>query len=318
MPDLTLTESILISTWVEGIFYGVYALLFGTTSYILICSKFRAKCASWKLLSTSFFMFILSTSHLAVNIRLTVETLIGHVDHFAGVYSYWAIVSSSIYLVITFIGDAVVIYRTYLLWDRTFSVVALPIILHISSTAASVYSTISMSQLHPGQSAYDGRTGTYIRTHIILTLALNIMCTALVIAQLRNSTYLEESTRSGSSRSRRGGRYHRALIMIVESAALYTLSTAVYFALFTAGLQSAGVVFAMNAQIMCIVQALLTLRIGLGPGHIWTHSEGQSTTLQMGDTDSFVATTLSNDRTMIQPSLSHFSHEVTILPNEKV
>ncbi|KDQ17243.1 hypothetical protein BOTBODRAFT_30059 [Botryobasidium botryosum FD-172 SS1] len=274
MRDLSRSEAVLIAVLTETILYGIYVPIFATCLWIIFSKQFGPRRrVNLMLLGPAVTMFLLSTLHVAVGLRRLVEGFVQAPQadvYFADLQTWTYYATTALYFTITFVGDSVVIYRCYLIWEANLAVVALPILMLLASTIMGYYTVAGSHFIKPGQSAFAARIATSGRTALCLSLALNVICTGLIVLRIWLST-----RHFAPYVGRRVGRYYSALAVIVESAAIYTVSIAVYLGLYIRQVRAFTILSSMNAQIMCIVQVLILVRVGLGLTYTsgWDQSE---------------------------------------------
>jgi len=206
----------------------------------------------------------MGTAHVAVGLRRMIEGFIiaPKPSGFFNDLTLWAATASdSIYGAINLVGDSVVIYRCYVVWNSNFFVIIFPIIMLAASVGTGIYAVAGLNYIPRGSEAatFTSRISNYARANFILSLALNVLCTGLVAYRIWSS-----ARRVSILGSRHTGVYYGALAVVVESAALYTVSLAIYIGLYLGELHAESILFDINAQIMCIVPTLILVRVALG------------------------------------------------------
>lgn len=132
------------------------------------------------------------------------------------------------------------IYRTYLVWDNMISVIVLPALMLIASTS-TIFSTLNPStaplifdfQLtqvtgiigNLGATNHDPHAAMVLNQRLasyVLTLAVNVLCTLLISFRLWRLARDIGAILGGRCVSK----YYSMLVVIVESAVMYTVVTA--------------------------------------------------------------------------------------------
>ncbi|KDQ17244.1 hypothetical protein BOTBODRAFT_172306 [Botryobasidium botryosum FD-172 SS1] len=254
MRDLSRSEAVLIAVWTETLLYGIYVPLFVACLWVTWSRKLRV---NWKLFAPAIVMFMLSTIHMGGFILSPIPS-----DFFKDYHTWIYHADLALYVTIALVGDSVVIYRAYAIWDSKFSVVAAPIAMLIASTTSGYYAVAGVNTIQSGQTANIPRVSDFLRTEMILSLALNLTCTSLIAFRIGSSARVVAPL----SRSRMSA-YYGVLAIIIESAAIYTVSVAIFIGCYLAEIGAQTILFNMNVQIMCIVQALILVRVGMGLHH---------------------------------------------------
>ncbi|KDQ06393.1 hypothetical protein BOTBODRAFT_181632 [Botryobasidium botryosum FD-172 SS1] len=256
------TLALLIALVAEVLLYGIYVPLFFVCLWVMVSRNDPPK---WKLIAPLTMMFILSTIHTAVVLYLFIESFIqspSPKEHFLDQQYPLVVLTYALYDALNFIGDGIVltgtqIYRTYIICDSGFRVVALPIMLHLASTSMGAYSTASLAL---GKNSFSPATEKLSLAGYSLSLVLNVACTALITHRIWTSTRMI----SPLIGSQRAAKCYAVLQIIIESAAIYTVAMAVLISTYASRAPDAAQVsFQINVQIVCIVPTLILVRAGL-------------------------------------------------------
>ncbi|KDQ06404.1 hypothetical protein BOTBODRAFT_168092 [Botryobasidium botryosum FD-172 SS1] len=288
-PDFVDALAVFAGLVAEIFLYGVYAPLFFVCLWVMLSRK---DAPNWKLIAPLVAMFILSTAHVAVVIYIFVEVVLVYRIHspfapeigrahplpikppgsqegfYLGRDQYLAgFAANGLYTVLNLIGDGIVIYRYHVICDSGFKVVVLPIMLLLASTSMGV----STASIAVGRNSFSPVVQKLSLTGYSLSLVLNVACTALIAHRIWTSTRLISPLVS----SRRAVKCYAVLGIIVESAAVYTVSMAVLIGTYAGRVPNATqVVSLMNVQIACIVPTLMLVRAGLSQK---THGDWDTT-----------------------------------------
>ncbi|KAF8992779.1 hypothetical protein BDQ17DRAFT_1546316 [Cyathus striatus] len=139
MGQISLAKASLISTYFEGLVYGLFLSLFGVTLYLYlnpIYKNQRQDNHTLVMTGISAIMFFIATFHLAINFYRLLD---GYVDkgltpfeisEYLGNLRAWHYILKDILMGIQqHLGSAAAIYRTWVLWNYNWKVVAFPIVL---------------------------------------------------------------------------------------------------------------------------------------------------------------------------------------------
>jgi len=276
MGDLVYHEAVLVGIWLETLVYGIYVPLFFTCIWIVLYRR-GVRPVNWKLLGPAIVMFILSTVHIGVGIRRLIEGFVQSPNpalYYADLQRWKNVWSDAIYVTINLIGDSIVIYRCYVVWNYQKRVIVLPLLCLIGSVVTGIYAVIGFHYVKPGDTAFVMRISAFARADFVLSLVVNVMCTGLIAFHIwRSARFI------GPHLGRQHvGVYYGALAVIVESAAIYTLSMAIYIGLYVSEMNAQYVLYLVNTQIIGIVPTLILVRVGLGLTHTsgWDTAQGSN------------------------------------------
>ncbi|KDQ19691.1 hypothetical protein BOTBODRAFT_170743 [Botryobasidium botryosum FD-172 SS1] len=234
----------LIALVVEASLYGVYVPLFFVCLWIMVSRK---DIPNWKLIVPLVTMFILSTTHIAVTFYIFIESFMESSSPKDLDCLYPALTATDgLYNVLNFIGDGIVIYRCYVICSSGFMTVASLILLHLAATSTGICSTAIFGSVHYSLFPMTEKLGLTSRC---LSLVLNATCTGLITHRILNSTRMISPVIG----PRRAARCYVALVIIVESAALYTIVMAVLIGTYAARAPTAAVIsYQMSTQIVVL------------------------------------------------------------------
>ncbi|KAJ6560357.1 hypothetical protein B0H19DRAFT_1290170 [Mycena capillaripes] len=208
MPaPFSLIRSFIISFWLEGVLYGFFVCVFGLSLAINLGTSKRQTGHSRAMFIVGIITFILATIHISIN---CMRMMRGYVDHsslpggpvgYLGILSQWDhVFSNVIYATQSILGDAVAVYRCWILWNRNFFVVCVPFLMVIGSAGSTVF---------------DESLDVWIKTFFILAVAQNIITTALMAWRIAATDRQSASFRVNKSN------LGPIIRILVESAALY-------------------------------------------------------------------------------------------------
>ncbi|EPT04836.1 hypothetical protein FOMPIDRAFT_1045518 [Fomitopsis schrenkii] len=260
-------ESKLVSIFVQSVLYGNYMSLFFATTKALLWNQTSGTLNPLRrnMLFVSFLMFGIATTHVATNFSRIILAFIIHADAPGGPAAFFDEMSnftqmfgSTLYVAQTLIGDAMALYRSYLVWGRKVWIVAFPFVLLLGSTATGVGILYSFDKVEPEASIFVVQLGHWITAFFSMTFATNVICTALVAYRIWaiNRTHLFLSFRHRNLRP--------VLVLIVESGALYSATLLALLVLYNADSWFQYVVLDAVSSIVGIVFSVIMLRIATG------------------------------------------------------
>ncbi|KAI0364031.1 hypothetical protein BV20DRAFT_57051 [Pilatotrama ljubarskyi] len=269
----------LVSLFLESLFFGAFALVYGITTWILL---FRDKSQGRTNRDFLFFggstvMFVLALVHMALDVHINLrgflleshdfQDMANLFDAFNGLVEPIGAVKFAIYVTQTFIGDGFMIYRAYVVWNRQWAVIIFPVIL-LTAEVVLGYVTSGLGTLDVGAA----RTTACVNAFFILSVATNVTATGLIMKRI---LWSQGSARERRSRgSQRKTMQWRVVESLVQSAAIYSaasISLAVTSFLSPAiGFPACHSVF---PSIIGIVFVLIVIRISLNTGGADVHRQ---------------------------------------------
>ncbi|KAJ7333448.1 hypothetical protein DFH08DRAFT_881270 [Mycena albidolilacea] len=272
MTGITLVSANMATVVLEGFLYGSFLVLFFMAMYLRITRyalSAKIRPAGRAILNPIFLAAI------ALCIALTAHWVITVVRfYFAFLYFdngrapllFWANLSQPTEIAKTvtgqlsmIIGDAMIIHRVYLIWNRNKLVVIFPILCWSGFIACTVGVTYQLSQYTLGDDVFLSSSGRWITSDWILTLITNLYSTSFIAGKLVRHMMFQEKMES------HGGSHLRSILAImIESAAMHT-TWAIFFAT-TYQLQSnlQFTVLDLTSPVVGIANMLIYVRVGLG------------------------------------------------------
>ncbi|EGN93445.1 hypothetical protein SERLA73DRAFT_189617 [Serpula lacrymans var. lacrymans S7.3] len=164
-------------------------------------------------------------------------------------------------------GDAMIIYRLWLIWNRKFCVIIFPLCTLIGLTICGVGITYQFTQYHIGEDVFLTQAGRWITSDCVFTICTNIYSTCLMIAWKVWST-----NKISRAHGHTGMSLLPILATLVESAALYTTWTILFFVTYQSHTNFQFTVVDTWVPMAGIAYMLINVRVGLG----WAQSSNQS------------------------------------------
>ncbi|KAF9530720.1 hypothetical protein CPB83DRAFT_868422 [Crepidotus variabilis] len=242
--SLPIDAAQVVGLFMESVFYGTLLWADGWFKSPRLVNK--------KMLLATILMFILATLDVAFHLRHNLEAFIyfngNPIDDFDQT-SYWLnVVSMGCYVAQTFVGDAVLLFRCWIVYGRKWLFIAFPMTLWLATTACGVMTIYVESTMDTAGKLLNSKSlEPFITSMLCLTLVTNILTTsfglALIVLRIwgirRNltGTYTPNSPLTN------------LLIVLIESGLMYTLSILILFGLYMAsnngqyGVSNAGITF---------------------------------------------------------------------------
>ncbi|KAG7087520.1 hypothetical protein E1B28_013479 [Marasmius oreades] len=286
----------LIAGWIEAVAYGFLFCIFCVTLYFTFGGTRRSYDNHSKiLLGISTSLFLIATVHASLGCYRLVAAYVFHGGDprgpppaaYLGNLGHWdAIMTEVLYATQEVIGGAAAIYRCWILWNKQFKVVALPMLLLIVTIVFGYW----CNALFARQGTNEGTLGEQkqlingIRTFYAVAVVQNILTTGLMIYAI----YRNYRNTVGTNLKTYGGiRMTWLMRTMVEAAALQLLIEFLLLVLFLVGtnvqyifLNAVVPVIGITFNAMTISYRLRLLTETRG-NSIWTssktmpHSSGQ-------------------------------------------
>jgi len=160
-------------------------------------------------------------------------------DYFKIVDTPLNIMKTATYCSVTIVADALIVYRTFVIWDCNWWIIILPTLALMADFALSVWFTWSTNVAQPGESVIGSAVFLRSKYFMAVTLVLNIMCTFLIsfrIWRIQSQVGCVNST----------GRGANVITIVLESAAIYSAVLVVLIVLTVA--ESSPYFFFLNSM----------------------------------------------------------------------
>ncbi|KAI0746297.1 hypothetical protein C8Q80DRAFT_1174410 [Daedaleopsis nitida] len=264
MPIVVLPNiSVLVSIWMETLFYGIYVVLFVTSMFVITRSR-KATVNTLFIRASTVAMFCIATAHIAVNLRRLVEGFIlpdtkaETLAYLYDIHQPLNVVKQYLWVFNNILADSIIVWRLYAVWN--IYVCILPIVLLVSVTAFGLATATSLlPAIGAGNTIFVSHFSRFATTQFALSLTNNVLVTLLIAGRIwyvtRDIRRYHHNTSSD---------YRRAVIMVVESGALYAFTQVIQLAFYVAKFPGLYFVSDTFIQIMAIVPTSVVLLVALG------------------------------------------------------
>ncbi|KAJ7090891.1 hypothetical protein B0H15DRAFT_248601 [Mycena belliarum] len=259
----------IVSVSIQGILYGFSVCMFGMSVWVLVFQR-RDRRLNLPMLVVACTLWILSTIRMFIDISLTTEAFTFHTSSPTGPEKFLSdfsgpvsLLDNTIYGVQTLIGDAVVIYRCYIVWDRV-DVIMLPSMAWAASLGILIYILNSF--------AHGTISGNKILIFYATTLSANLSATCLLAFRIWKADRDAQKHNSPHSSLR------PLLIVIMESGALYSMTLIMALITIIHFLPMEYVVNSIIPAVISITFNMIFIRVGLARNHedIQAGNDGKS------------------------------------------
>ncbi|KAI0716339.1 hypothetical protein C8Q76DRAFT_723817 [Earliella scabrosa] len=221
--DISVATAHLFGLWLQIFATGAYCV------YLIQCipvlrRRFRENRSLWLPIASGL-IFAITVTALATDMDTALRAYAIHGDGRPDpvtVYTHSAspvsLAKNAVIVIMSIISDAIIVYRTYVIWNSTFSVVVIPIGLLLTDVALGSWSVWTLAQTANDNDPIEAAVTLRVRYYFILTLCLNLWCAILICWKIwRVSSRIPEDI-SGLSKQRPT---MRVFEIIVETASFY-------------------------------------------------------------------------------------------------
>ncbi|PFH45331.1 hypothetical protein AMATHDRAFT_160736 [Amanita thiersii Skay4041] len=262
-------EAQITGIFVESVFFGIHIATFGCCLQALVTTSRLTpkpmKDINWPMIIFSLVLFSNAAFDLAIGFYHNLRAFVyykgpgGPTEELTNI-SDWVNVARSLTVVMqTMIGDAMLIYRCWVMYGRSFTVVSFSVLLWLGAIVCTILVTyleatlhsrvlISARQLRPAGTAFWA-----------ITIAINVITTSLLVWRIWTVERESAKYRVYSNiyaKSMLGG----VIRSIIESGLLYTFTALITFVTFLVGSNAVYVVTDAEIQIVGIAFNLLSIR----------------------------------------------------------
>ncbi|KAG1886650.1 hypothetical protein F4604DRAFT_1917454 [Suillus subluteus] len=267
---LTIPMAELIGVFVESLAYGIYLMVFNQCMSVL---RKRHSRPSDYLVGTAVSLFILITAHLVVDILRNMQAFTAdeaepnYPSIYYGTFDTWQnILKSSLYVAVTLVSDAFILYRSFILWGRNYLIATFPFLLFIADIAIGVFWVYTLSLVVPGEDVFADALSVRVKTFYSITLAMNVICTLLIAFKILKIQKVVAPFKKGND-----DQISRLVPIIVESGAVYSALLVVMIGTYTSNSPAMFIILNSMSPIIGIVFSSVIVRVGLGLSHGDSH-----------------------------------------------
>ncbi|KAI0261629.1 hypothetical protein BC834DRAFT_461591 [Gloeopeniophorella convolvens] len=269
----TLLHWPILSYICETFFFGIYTALFVfSTAFLLL----KRRCTRTRnlVLAASVVMYVVSATHWAISIALLARaTRDGSVVGIV-MTPIERLITSYLPSISSILGDAIVVWRAWVLWERRRNLFIPPVLFLLATIATSAAGAVLTFK-----SASSGRwqevdiDDTLGYTTFSLTILINLWATSLIwIKAWQHRRFIRSLMGKSTPRTR----VEKALTFIIESGALYLCIWVTYIVIHVTCPGASFIWHAIVVQLIgiypTVIVAVVTMRLGTAdvlsqPGH---------------------------------------------------
>lgn len=223
MPSLPVLY--LAGVFSGAVLFGTYMILMVTAVYLL--AKREKSVNSISMMVLTLVMFGVSATYFTLDILLVSEGILHPQKHPETVIDLWGWATTAQIVcqgINSVLGDAIVIWRAWIVWGRQISVVIAPLVLLFGVAFSSFGMAVAQSRVHVDPSYL-----TAFRKFMIalpsLTLATNVSATALILWRVCTlHLSVQKVEQQGATVTDGTVRLRQLFKILIESGGLYCLT----------------------------------------------------------------------------------------------
>ncbi|KAF8971921.1 hypothetical protein BDZ97DRAFT_1650903 [Flammula alnicola] len=260
-------HSYYIGNYMSGILYGVNLVMYFLTLQGLLRKNNHNSAKSRKFFALySTVLLLLLTVDISVNAVWGELMWINARDQPGGVPGFivtqtsvwYQTLGSTSVVAMIFLGDALLLYRLFIIYGSRYIVIAFPILAYLAAFSLAIIELVLAGK--PGGNFFHGKTINFGTPYYTITIALNIIITVLIVSRL---------LKLGKAVSRALGRdsariYTSVASMLIESAAPYSLVGITFLIPYAMGNSTAISFGQVWAKLTCLSPQLIVLRVVTG------------------------------------------------------
>ncbi|KAH7929997.1 hypothetical protein BV22DRAFT_1141549 [Leucogyrophana mollusca] len=281
--DIPITVADIAGFFVESVAFGIYLVSLGYCSASLFHSGARFKRAAelnWPMVIASLAMFVVSTLDLAMGLYRILLAFVqytgpGGAEQILTDISKWFNVGKTACVLLqSTIGDTMLIYRCWVVYNRSYKAIAFPALVWLGGTASYIYAMHIMGNLHEVHSSVsESHIEPYITAFFGLTIGFiysastnhnnnalfPLISPGLLVWRIWRVDRQRDLLATYSSH-RPPSSLRRVMRSIIESGVLYTVFTLITFITYTARSNSSYIASAAELQVVGIAFNLIIIR----------------------------------------------------------
>ncbi|KAJ7660387.1 hypothetical protein DFH06DRAFT_1194476 [Mycena polygramma] len=227
---LSLLAAELFSIFLAGVLYGIYLATLGIAARVLLRTKSGRPGSRIVVGVVSAVLFVNSTMDFAVAMDQIVRAFVlykgpGGPEHIFTDTSSWQTFTKSFCVALqTLTGDALLIYRCWYIWSKSWVTIGLPVLLWLGSFTCQMAMLILLHKLGD-KPVNSGNLLPWGLAFWICTICTNVIATSLIVWRIWGVEKQGREFRSAPDESRPVSTLNQAMRRIIESGMIYTAAS---------------------------------------------------------------------------------------------
>ena len=264
MPKFPLDTAQIVALFMTSIFYGILLTTFVGCMRVLLWSRTEQRLKSldkinFAMLIPALLMFIFASLDISFDLRQNVQAFVESedaIEEFEKTSNWLVYMKMVDYVIQTFIGDGILIYRCWVIYGRKWLVIVAPVILWAGGTACGIATAyIEASLVNNPKLLNANNLIPFITSMLTLTLVTNIIVTSLIIHRIWTAQL------STPYRQTEKSRLSHVMRILIESGLIYTLSIIILFSVYLTSNNAQFAVSDAVVQIIGITFNLIIIRV---------------------------------------------------------
>ncbi|KAF8056577.1 hypothetical protein FPV67DRAFT_642566 [Lyophyllum atratum] len=260
--ELQLERSCFHGTLIATLAYGALLMLYTQLTQVLLSRPKRGR-MYWAIVFYSSILFCLATLAVAGMLKYAELTFVDNREYPGGPLAYYSShLSNHIHTMgqicttlVPWIGDILMLYRLYVVWNANRLIVVFPALLYVSRVAMSV--PLLVSQTKPPTSEWVARIPLYTKAFYSLCVSLNLFVTFAISLRIYWMRQKVENVMGKLHASF----YTGFVTILVESGAFFTIWALTYVILMASGNVAKDTFLLPYTHVLGITRMLIVLRM---------------------------------------------------------
>ncbi|KAF9548960.1 hypothetical protein CPC08DRAFT_823485 [Agrocybe pediades] len=267
MGDIPVTEAHLLGVFFGCILYGLHFTTYGFCTKSLLFSR-RRNGRNWAWFALSSLLFVNGTFDLVLYFHQVVRAFVysagaGGPDAVFYAIGDWENISKTVSVIVqTMTGDAMLIYRCWIVYNKSWRAISIPALLWVGCIGATIWAIWGDAKVRTNALLTSKENRPTALVFWALTNGLNVVATALLIFRIWQVDRMNQDFTFRSNNTMNSRRILRQVMrIIIESGLLY--STASFLNLVTLICKSSGVYVttAIETHLAAIAFNLILIRV---------------------------------------------------------
>ncbi|KAJ6478293.1 hypothetical protein C8R45DRAFT_1006981 [Mycena sanguinolenta] len=272
--NVSLVQVSLATVAVESVLYGVYLVLAVTSLCLLVGRNAKSTRRGTSIFRSPIFigtigLFLTITGHWVIIVDraflgfIHFADTLGPLRFYGDLTQLTEVIGTGFVAVTTIISDILIIHRLWVVWGYNKTIVIIPIATSVGLIVSGIGITTQFTQYQPGQDVFLSVAGRWITSATVFTLCTTLYSTVFISWRLWHHGRIIQPYGGPSLKS--------ILVIIVESAALWTIWSLFYLVSYRAQSNLEFIVVDCSPAIAGISCMLIHVRVGMG----WAHTNGE-------------------------------------------
>jgi len=259
-----LENSFYVGSYLSGILYGVELILYFMTIYAVWKTPSCRRSKSDRFFSLySTVLLAMMTIDISTNAFWGQQMWITDRDKPGGVLAFIANEESVWYqtfgttssIVLILMGDALLIYRCFVIWGSNWWIIVLPILVYLGNVALGILVLITAGT--PGGQTFSGKTLDFGTPLYSMAISLNIILTSLICGRL---LYISKWVRQVLG-PESAAVYTGVIAILIESAVPYSVCGIIFLIPYVRGSQTSVAFAQVWGKVTCLAPQLICYRV---------------------------------------------------------